>query len=286
MTEDLNITSVLYSKDNVTRKYVQQTKDNYGIETTYVDYKNKHIICFSTQVGCNLGCRFCYNGLMHNFVRNLTYREICSQIENVMLRENIEKNKPILFSAMGIGEPLLNYDNLIFTFKYLNEKYPKNRFALATTGVNLDNILRLVLDLKDIDFKLTISLHSVNDNKRKDLMPFTMEVKKLIQVVKRYEILSRSKVEWNYVLFDGINDSLEDAIELFDMLGNREIIKINKFNKVDISNLKESKNIVKFIEYLNVLGMSAEYYETNGEDINAACGQMLADTKVTRRLLK
>ena len=57
-------------------------------------------------------------------------------------------------------------------------------------------------------------------------------------------------------------------------------------NKVDISNLKESKNIVKFIEYLNVLGMSAEYYETNGEDINAACGQMLADTKVTRRLLK
>ena len=119
MKESLNIriSNVKYSKDKVSRKYVQTTYDNFRIETLYVDYKNKHIICFSTQIGCNLKCKFCYNGLKHNFKRNLTSEEICNQIENVIKEENINNDKPILFSAMGIGEPLLNYDNLIKDFE-------------------------------------------------------------------------------------------------------------------------------------------------------------------------
>ena len=116
------ITNILNSKDNVSRKYVQSTIDNYRLETLYVDYKNKHIICFSTQIGCSLGCKFCYNGLKHNFKRNLTKEEICNQIENVIIKEKLKNNKPILFSAMGIGEPLLNYDNLISALHYLDKK--------------------------------------------------------------------------------------------------------------------------------------------------------------------
>lgn len=276
MTDDLDIIQVEYSKDNVTRKYVQQTRDGFRIETAYVDYSNKHIICFSTQVGCNLGCQFCYNGLKHNFIRNLTYYEIVCQIENVIIRENISHDKPILFSAMGIGEPLLNYNNLIIAIDYLNEKYPGNKFALATTGINLDNILKLACDLKYIDFKLTISLHSVDNFKRKMLMPFSGDVEKIIDTVKKYEVMSDRKVEWNYVLFDGVNDSLEDAKLLYDILGNKEVIKINKFNNVDICSLNESKNIEDFINALRNYGMICEYYETNGADISAACGQMIS----------
>ena len=125
----VRIKSIAYSKDNVCRKYIQTTTDNYRIETSYVDYKNKYIICFSTQVGCNLRCKFCYNGIKCNFKRNLTSEEICNQIENVLREERPNKDKPILFSAMGIGEPLLNYDNLVKAFYILDKNcLPERRF--------------------------------------------------------------------------------------------------------------------------------------------------------------
>lgn len=280
MSENKNvrISDVAYSKDNVSRKYVQTTYDNFRIETLYVDYKNKYIICFSTQVGCNLGCKFCYNGIRHNFKRNLTTEEICDQIENIIMKERPNKDKPILFSAMGIGEPLLNYDNLIKSFHILDKKYPNNKFALATTGVDLKNILKLAEDLKDIDkFKLTISLHSADQEKRNYLMPISNDLVSLVKTVKKYKEMSGREVEWNYVLFNNVNDSIEDAKKIFELLGKDEYIKINKFNKVKISELSESENIDIFISTLENLGMQVEYYETNGVDIDGACGQMISD---------
>ena len=275
---EVKIRDIAYSKDTISRKYVQTTADDYRIETLYVDYKNKYIICFSTQVGCNLRCKFCYNGIRHNFKRNLTSKEICNQIENVMNEEKPNKDKPILFSAMGIGEPLLNYDNLIKAFHILNKKYPNNKFALATTGVNLKNILNLAKDLKDINkFKLTISLHSADEEKRKYLMPISNDLISLVKTVKKYKAISGREVEWNYVLFNNINDSIEDAKKLFELLGKDEYIKINKFNNVKISELSESKNKDIFISTLESLGMQVEYYETNGVDIDGACGQMISD---------
>ena len=275
---EVKIRDIAYSKDTISRKYVQTTADDYRIETLYVDYKNKYIICFSTQVGCNLRCKFCYNGIRHNFKRNLTSKEICNQIENVMNEEKPNKDKPILFSAMGIGEPLLNYDNLIKAFHILNKKYPNNKFALATTGVNLKNILNLAKDLKDINkFKLTISLHSADEEKRKYLMTISNDLISLVKTVKKYKAISGREVECNYVLFNNINDSIEDAKKLFEILGKDEYIKINKFNNVKISELSESKNKDIFISTLENLGMQVEYYETNGVDIDGACGQMISD---------
>ena len=277
-SKTVRIKDVAYSKDNVSRKYVQITDDNFRIETSYVDYKNKYIICFSTQVGCNLGCKFCYNGIRHNFRRNLTTDEICCQIDNVIMEEKPNKDKPILFSAMGIGEPLLNYDNLLESFHILNKKYPNNKFALATTGVNPENILKLAEDLKDIDkFKLTISLHSADQGKRNFLMPISNNLTKLVRVVKKYKKISGREVEWNYVLFNNINDSIEDAKKLFELLGKDEFIKINKYNDVEISELIDSKNKDKFISTLENFGMLVEYYETNGADIDGACGQMISE---------
>lgn len=281
---NIKITNIAYSKDNITRKYVQKTEDSYRIETTYVDYSNKHIICFSTQIGCNLGCKFCYNGLKHNFVRNLTVLELCNQIENVIASEQITNNKPILFSAMGIGEPLLNYENLILAFYYLNEKYPNSKFALATTGIDLRKIFNLAIDLKELNFKLTISLHATTNQKRSLLIPIYNDINALIETVKQYETISDKKVEWNYVLIKGINDSQEDAKALYELLGSSELIKINKFNKVEPSDLIGSENIEEFIKELRKHKMNVEYYETNGEDINAACGQMISEE--VRRTLK
>lgn len=272
----MNLEDILYSNDQVARKYIQSTKDNYDIETLFVDYHNKYIICFSTQIGCNLGCRFCYNGICHSFIRNLTKEEIVEQIENVLNKETLDKEKPILFSAMGIGEPLLNYDNLIAAIHTLNEKYPGSKFALATTGVSLTSIVSLATDLADIPkFKLTISLHSVDDSIRKYLMPASGNIKDLIEAVELYKELSNREVEWNYVLFKGINDSKTDALKLAQVLGKDEFIKINKFNPVDISDLRESDNLDTFIGTLKNAQMDVEYYQTNGSDINGACGQMV-----------
>lgn len=274
----MKICNVYFSKDKVSKKYIQNTIDNFRIETSYVNHKNKYIICFSTQIGCNLGCKFCYNGIKHNFKRNLTTVEICEQIENVIKHEKPNNEKPLLFSAMGIGEPLLNYDNLIDAFYYLNQKYPGSKFALATTGISLKNILRLASDLKDIKcFKLTISLHSANAYKRSYLIPSSKNLVSLVKTVNEYQQISGRNVEWNYVLFNNINDSKTDAKELFKLLGKDAYIKINKFNKVEISNLIESQNVDSFILELKKYGMDVEYYETNGSDIKAACGQLISE---------
>lgn len=224
-----------------------------------------------------MGCKFCYNGIKHNFKRNLTAEEITNQIENVIKKENPGNDKPILFSAMGIGEPLLNYDNLIKAFHYLNDVYPNNKFALATSEINSENILKLAKDLKNLKFKLTISLHSANQEKRNSLMPVNIDLTTLVNTVKEYQRISKKEVEWNYVLFDGINDTVLDAKMLFELLGQNEFIKINKFNKVENSSLVESRNINLFISELKKLGMPVEYYETNGSDINGACGQLISE---------
>ncbi len=269
---------IIESIDGLTKKYIFETYDKHRIETTYVDYQNKHIICFSTQVGCNLGCAFCYNGLRHNYKRNLTEEELLEQITTIIERENINDNKPILFSAMGIGEPLLNYDNLISCFNKLNSMYPDAKYALATTGVILNNILKLVDDLKNVkNFKLTISLHSANQQTRNKLMNINNNIIDLVNVVKKYKNLSGRKVEWNYVLFKDINDSKESAKELYELLGKNEYIKLNKFNPVSMSNLIASDSTKEFVDELIKYGMEVEIYTTNGSDINAACGQMISE---------
>ncbi len=277
LNTQIKIEQILHSKDGKTKKYIQKTNDNSRVETSYVEFENKYMICFSTQVGCNLGCKFCYNGLKHNFKRNLSAEEMYIQIENVIRGEKISNDKPILFSAMGIGEPLLNYENLVNVFIQLNNNYPKNKFALATTGISLKNILRLSEDLKEIEsFKLTISLHSAEEKIRNNIMPIFTNLKDLVNTVEIYQEKSGRQVEWNYVLFDGINDSLRDSKKLFELLGKNAYIKINKFNNVKESNLKESKNVNIFINELKKYGMQVEYYETKGDDILGACGQLVS----------
>ena len=107
-------------------------------------------------------------------------------------------------------------------------------------------------------------------------MPINTNLIALVNTVKEYEKISQKEVEWNYVLFEGINDSINDAKLLFDLLGKDAFIKINKYNKVADSNLHGSKNIDLFISELKKYGMQVEYYETNGSDINGACGQMIS----------
>lgn len=204
-----------------------------------------------------------------------------NQITNVIESEIKDKSsKQILFSAMGVGEPLSNYDNLIRVMNELNRLYPNSKFALATCGLDRDKIIKLADDTKELNFKLTVSLHSASEIIRKNIMPISNNLNDLIDKIELYQLQSNKEVEYNITLINGINDSKEDALLVAKLLKNRGIpekttIKINRFNNISQSTWTTSLYITEFIDVLTDNGLKVEYYETNGSDINGACGQLI-----------
>lgn len=257
-------------------KYLQQTKDNIITETGFVEEDSRNIICFASQLGCVVGCKFCYNGIHKNYYRNLTIEEIVKQCTNVVQDLNLnEKEKPILFSCMGIGEPLLNYDNVIEAILQLNKIYPNNKFALATTGIKPEYIAKITTDLKEIkDFKLTISLHAPNEKIREKIIPISISLSDIKKYLKDFKN-SEHTFEWNYMLLDGINDSKSDALELVKFVDNDDNIKITSYNEIDGVDLKKSKNQNIFLNILDDNKINYKIFISSGTDIEIGCGQMV-----------
>lgn len=264
------------SKDNKIIKFLQETDDHVVTETAFIEEKERLIICFSSQLGCPIGCTFCYNGVHKNYHRNLTKDEIITQVSNVVQRLNLtDKAKPILFSCMGIGEPLLNYNNVISAINSLNKIYPHSKFALATTGVKPDLIEKLGYDLEDIEnFKLTISMHAPNDELRKRLIPIDMSLKEIKKAVQHYKLLSQHKVEWNYVLLNSINDSEENAQELVYFLNENDNLKISSFNEIEGSQYTVSVNLEPFRKIIEDNKIQIKIFNSTGDDMEIGCGQM------------
>ena len=264
------------SKDGKSIKFLQMLSDNIVTETAYVNDNDRFIICYASQLGCPIACSMCYNGIHSNFERNLTQQEIVAQCSNVVEFLNLANlDKPILFSCMGIGEALLNYDNIIQSILELNKKYPSSKFALATTGVHSDLIPKIAEDLKSIDsFKLTISLHGSNDALRKQLIPIHTSLSDLKKAVRKYQESTIHSCEWNYVLLSGINDSEENALELVNFLNQNDKVKLSVFNEVESCPYKPSTNSEIFKQILQENGISCKLFEPDGKDIGTGCGQM------------
>ncbi len=278
--ERMKIVEVKHSEDGLTTKFTQRTSDNHQIETAYVDYSNKHIICYSTQVGCNYRCIMCYNGRQHNFSRNLYSSEIIAQVNNVIHHMYLGQNKPILFTAMGIGEPLANYDAFIDAIHSLNEQHPDSKFAVSTCGAYPNRIIDLIRDTADLNFKLTVSLHAALSVIREQMMPCTAPIEYLMEHVNQYQRALNREVEYNVTLIEGLNDRAVDAKAIHSLIKHRGIpemttIKVNRFNPIPGCSLQGSTKVDKFVKLLSDLGTKVEYYETNGSDIGAACGQMI-----------
>ena len=270
------IINKIIGNDNKNIKYLQQTKDNIITETGFVEEDNRNIICFSSQLGCVIGCKFCYNGISNNYYRNLTKEEIVKQCINVIYDLNIqEKDKPILFSCMGVGEPLLNYDNVIKAFLELNRIYPNSKFALATTGINPEYIVKIATDLKEIeDFKLTISLHAPNDKIREKIIPISIPISRIKNYLKEFKKSSYT-FEWNYMLLEDINDSKDNALELIKFIDADDNVKITSYNEIDGANLKKSKNQNDFLNILKENNNNYKVFKSSGVDIKIGCGQMV-----------
>ncbi len=270
----------LVSEVDGTVKYLFALKDGQLIESVVMKYEHGNTICVSSQAGCRMGCKFCASTLM-GLSRNLTSSEIIGQI---IAAQNDFGEKISNIVMMGIGEPLDNYDNVIEFLKTVNSKDSLNigyrHISLSTCGV-VDGIKKL--QHENLPITLSISLHSVDNDKRKELMPITNKwsVDELLNACSEYFKVTGRRISFEYTLISGENDSLDQAkhlaSELKRYLKNMPIhvnlIPLNPVNERTFS--KSSREAVeKFKNKLTSLGINATVRRKLGPDINASCGQL------------
>jgi 23S rRNA (adenine2503-C2)-methyltransferase len=265
------------SNDGITQKFLQKTDDNFVIETAYIN-DDKHFLCYSSQIGCPVACTFCYNGVNKNFTRNLTKSEIVEQCSNVIKYLDIfNREKPIKFGCMGVGEPLLNYKNVIDSTLILNDTYPHSIFSLATIGLKPKLVSKLANHIKNLEkYILTISLHASNDETRKKLMPMHDSMLVLRTAADNYKKITNHEMCWNYILLKGINDSKQNAKEFSDFLEKGDTVKLTVFSSIKGNTFKPSNNFRLFREMLENKGIEYYVFDPSGKDIDAGCGQMSA----------
>lgn len=268
------------SIDN-TIKYSLKLYDALLVEGVLIPSKDRITACISSQAGCSLSCNFCATGTL-KLKRNLDASEIYDQVF-ILNEESISKfGKPLSnIVFMGMGEPLLNYKNLIEGVKLITTEKglaisPK-RITISTAG-----IAKMIKKLADemLRINLAISLHSTNNEKRNDLMPLNEKINldELKEAVKYYYNKTKNRITYEYLLLKDINDNIDDARSLVAFAKSIPCkINLIEYNMVEgISYEKSLKNnVVKFINYLESKNIIVNLRKSRGEDINAACGQLV-----------
>lgn len=272
------------SKDG-TIKYLFQLEDNNYIECVLMKYRGtkskvRNTLCISSQVGCAMGCGFCATG-KGGFVRNLTVAEILAQVYFV---NNIEKKFTDNFKVnnvvfMGMGEPLLNFENVLKAISLLNNEQGQNisirRITVSTCGI-VPKIIELAE--KKLDIVLAISLHAPDDKLRSQIMPINnrYSLKQLKKACQFYNNATDNRISFEYALVENFNDQQEHVIILADFLkGLKCHVNLIPVNPVDKSYVRPKKeNIIAFLEQLKKQGINASIREERGSDIDGACGQL------------
>ncbi len=267
-----------------TRKWVLRLKDGNCIETVFIPEDDRGTLCISSQVGCALDCSFCSTA-RQGFSRNLSSDEILSQvwIASRLLNEEMKPGRKITnLVLMGMGEPLLNYDNVVKAIDVFLDDFAyglsKRRVTVSTAGV-IPAMDRLS---ERQDVQLAISLHATRDELRDDLVPINKKypLKDLIAACHRFmdKRSPRSRLTIEYVMLAGVNDSIQDAEELIKLLkGLSVLINLIPFNPFENSGYVTSSNnaVRRFQDKLHQAGLTTVIRKTRGEDIDAACGQLV-----------
>lgn len=280
--QNLDVAKDLISKDG-TRKWLLQLPDGNHIETVFIPEDDRGTLCVSSQVGCALDCSFCSTG-RQGFNRNLSAAEIISQVwlASQLLEEEKKPGRKITnVVMMGMGEPLLNFDNTITAVRIMMDDFAyglsKRRVTVSTAGV-----VPAMDRLGDtVDMRLAVSLHATNDALRDELVPVNRKypLKELMAACRRFidKQNTRSRITFEYVMLAGINDQPEHARELIKLLkGIPTLMNLIPFNPFEGSGYStSSKNAVsRFKEILHKAGMTTVVRKTRGDDIDAACGQL------------
>ncbi len=278
-----------------TRKWLLDVGDTNGIETVFIPETDRGTLCVSSQIGCALNCSFCSTA-RQGFNRNLTVAEIIGQLwwANRALGRD-PKGERIISNVvlMGMGEPLLNFDNVVNAVGIMLDDFgyglSRRRVTISTSGV----IPAMEALKKEMPVALAVSLHAPNDTLRDVLVPINKKypLAELMKACCSYiEAAPRDFVTFEYVMLDGVNDQIEHAAQLVKLI--RDVpCKLNliPFNPFPNSGYQTSsaQAVRLFREYLQQAGYVVTVRKTRGEDIDAACGQLVGNVQDrTRRQVK
>ena len=265
-------------EDTDVKKYLFELKDGNRIESVLMFHDYGISLCVSSQVGCNMGCAFCESGRLKK-VRNLETYEI---VEQLLLIEKEENIKITHIVVMGIGEPFDNYDNVMNFVRIVTSNkgidLGSRHITISTCGV-IPGIEKFMNDFDQVN--LAISLHAPNDKIRNQIMPISKAYKlnKLIETIKKYIDKTNRRVTFEYIMLDGINDSIECAKELSKLLkGINCYVNLIPYNETENIQFKRSKKvqILAFYDILKKNGIAVTIRKEFGGKVDAACGQLRA----------
>ena len=241
--------------------------------------------CISSQVGCSLTCKFCATGYMDR-KRNLDAAEIYDQVVRIREQCEAQYGTPLTnIVYMGMGEPLLNYANVVKSIERITAPDGLNmaprRITVSTAG-----IAKMIKKLADDGVKanLALSLHAPNDTKRNEIMPINEanSLASLKDALQHYHQVTGRKVTYEYIVFESFNDTLQDAEELFQISKwipcKVNLIEYNPIENADYINTADDK-LTAFHKYLADRGVQTNIRRSRGKDIDAACGQLAVKQK-------
>lgn len=270
-----------------TIKYLFRLEDGEYTECVLIPGKDRYTLCISSQVGCAQGCRFCLTA-RGGFKRNLTSGEIVSQIRDVLhdlpdvgKEPTAKPFQNIVF--MGMGEPLANFDHVTDALDIIMDSDYGLKFSSRKITVSTCGLIHRFDELGHrFSLNLAVSLNATDNATRSDLMPInrTYPIEKLIEACIRFPMTPRNKITFEYILFKGINDSEQQALDLARLLApvkaKINLIPFNEFEGCDFKTPDEA-TITRFLAILHDKGYTAIVRKSMGQDISAACGQLRAN---------
>ncbi|CAG0997209.1 Dual-specificity RNA methyltransferase RlmN [Flavobacteriales bacterium] len=287
----VSIADTQVSKDK-TIKTAFKTYDGQIAEGVLIPTATRMTACISSQVGCSLTCKFCATGKLER-IRNLTADEIYDQV--VALKNQSETTYHIPLSNivyMGMGEPLLNYKEVLRSVEMLTSEeglgMSPRRITLSTAG-----IAKMIMKLADdqIKFNLAISLHAANDEKRSYIMPINEQnsLQALKQAIRYFYEKTHARITYEYILFKDFNDSLQDAKELAEFCKTAPCkINLIEYNPIENGEFKQAdtEKVQSFAAFLESKNLIVNVRRSRGKDIDAACGQLANKNKAVSFSLK
>ena len=265
-------------RSELTNKYLFLLNDGNYIEAVLMRHDYGVSVCVSSQVGCNMGCKFCESGRLKK-VRNLETYEI---VEQILLIESDINERIDSVVIMGIGEPFDNYDNIIKFIKIINNPFGINIGARHIT-ISTSGLVPKIKEFMNLDLQvnLAVSLHAPNDEIRNKIMPVNKaySINELISTLKEYIAKTNRRVTIEYVMLNNVNDSIKDAEELSKLLkGMNVYVNLIPYNETSHIDFKKSSKdtILKFYDTLKKNKINVTIRREFGGNIDAACGQLRA----------
>jgi len=265
-------------KSALTNKYLFELLDGNYIEAVLMRHDYGISVCVSSQVGCNMGCKFCESGRLKK-VRNLEAYEIVEQI--LLIEKDIEQRIDSVV-IMGIGEPFDNYNNIMDFIRIINNPFGINIGARHIT-VSTCGLIPKIEEFgnEELQVNLAISLHASNDEIRNKIMPVNKaySINDLMVCLKKYISKTNRRVTIEYVMLNNVNDSYDNAVELSKLLrGMNVYVNLIPYNETSHIEFKKSskENILKFYDTLKQNGINVTIRREFGGNIDAACGQLRA----------